>query len=422
MSTAFSDHKKGILFISGVLGLMMIYSSVNAAEDVQALKNEIEILRQEMAELRKLVKQQVQQVRATNKQDMAKLRKDVAQTTDVHSEWKGANSAVHLAGYGTVGYTDQESSDGSFNTLSFNPIFHYQYKDLFMLEAELEIETEGDGGTAVELEYASIDWLINDYVALVAGKFLSPLGQFRQNIHPGWVNKLASAPPGFGHDGAAPLSELGVQLRGGYMFENHMRTNYAFYVGNGPELESEDGEVHGITAEAFRRDADGNPVWGGRVGFLPVANFEIGVSGATGKARVTTDEALGLIASDPARSYSAFGVDMVYTRKALNLRYEYIRQRVANKSASVIAPMGGTWRAWYAQAAYRFPSTKWEAVARYTDYNSPHAGQEQEQVAAGVNYWFAGNAVAKVTYESNSGLSGTTTDRDRFLVQLSYGF
>ncbi len=415
MSKVFRDKKKGILFISGILGLMMIFSSVNAAEDVRTLRKEIEILKQEMAELRKQMKKQVQQ--ATHKQDMAKLRKDVGQNADVHSEWKGANSAVHLAGYGTVGYTDQESSDGSFNTLSFNPIFHYQYKDLFMLEAELEIETEGDGDTAVELEYATIDWLINDYIALVAGKFLSPLGQFRQNLHPGWVNKLASAPPGYGHDGAATLSEIGVQLRGGYKFENQMRTNYAFYVGNGPELESEGGEVHGIVAKGFKRDADGNPVWGGRVGFLPVPNFEIGASGATGKARVTTDEDLGVIATDPARSYSAFGVDMVYTRKALNLRYEYIRQRVANKS-----PMGGTWRSWYAQAAYRFPSTKWEAVVRYTDYNSPHAGQEQEQVAAGVNYWFASNAVAKMTYESNRGLSGTTTDKDRILVQLSYGF
>ena len=99
---------------------------------------------------------------------------------------------------------------------------------------------------------------VNDYVALVGGKFLSPIGQFRQNLHPSWINKLASAPPGFGHDGAAPTSDIGLQARGGFQIGN-MFANYAVYASNGPELNStfEDGEfeLEGIRAEGFDEDS-----------------------------------------------------------------------------------------------------------------------------------------------------------------------
>jgi len=137
-----------------------------------------------------------------------------------------SDTLIHMAGYADVGYIDQESSDGSFGVGSFSPIFHFQYRDLVMLESELEIEVDDAGETETNLEYLTIDWFINDYMALIAGKFLSPIGQFRQNLHPSWINKLPSAPPGFGHDGAAPVSEVGVQLRGAFPVAN-MRTNYA---------------------------------------------------------------------------------------------------------------------------------------------------------------------------------------------------
>ena len=56
-----------------------------------------------------------------------------------------------------------------------------------------EIEIDDAGETETNLEYLTIDWFINDYMALIAGKFLSPIGQFRQNLHPSWINKLPSA-------------------------------------------------------------------------------------------------------------------------------------------------------------------------------------------------------------------------------------
>ncbi len=334
------------------------------------------------------------------------------------SEWRNVESPSHLAGYATTQYVDPEGENGAF-TASFNPIFHFLFNRVFF-EGELEIELEEEGETEVELEYASIDYFVNDYFAVVAGKFLSPLGQFRQNIHPTWMNKLPSAPPGFGHDGAAPLADVGMQLRGGAAIGPSSTVNYAVFVGNGPELEAEDGEVEGILTDGFARDVDGRKVIGGRFGILPVPQLEIGISLATGEVAVTEEEGME-VNGDPARGYDVMGIDLVWHIGKFSVRGEYIQQEVDDDPMSV-APLGGTWEAWYGQGSYRFGGGHWEGVIRYTDFSSPHASQEQEQLALGINYLLAPQAMVKLGYESNDGVEGEPTDQDRWLLQFAYGF
>ena len=75
-----------------------------------------------------------------------------------------------------------------------------------------------------------------------------------------------------------------------------------------------------------------------------------------------------------------------------------------------------------AQAAYQFAPAKWEGVLRYTDFDSPHASQQEEQIALGLNYLIAPSALVKLAYEFNDGLSGTPNDADRWLVQFAYGY
>ena len=354
----------------------------------------------------------------TLKKDVAALKREVKQA----AEWKNPNTLVHMAGYADVGYTNAESNDGSFNAGRFAPIFHYQYRDLIMLESELEFVTSADGETEVAMEYLTIDWFVNDYAALVVGKFMSPIGQFRQNLHPSWINRLPSAPVGFGHDGAAPTSDVGFQVRGGLPVSPSMgRVNYAFYVSNGPELVGEGTEVEGIAAEGFGADADGEKTFGGRLGFLPIAAMEIGVSGATGKATVTREEDGTPVAGEPALDYDVFGVDFSYRwKKNLDVRSEYVQTKVGDVAGSNYE--GGKWTTWYMQGAWKFLPTKFEAVARYGEFDSPHAAQDREQLTLGVNYWIASNAVVKLAYEQNDNPNAGMDADDRALVQLAYGF
>ena len=351
------------------------------------------------------------------------------------TEWKNPNTLVHMAGYADVGYVKKEGEDGSFVIGTFAPIFHYQYRDTVMMEAELEFEVGEDGETEVAMEYMTIDWFVSDYAALVAGKFLSPIGQFRQNLHPSWVNKLASAPPGFGHDGAAPVSEIGAQMRGGFPMGS-MRANYAVYVANGPELNAEaedDGaggfeyELDGVAAEGFGADRDGEKTYGGRIGILPIASVEIGLSAAGGMATVTNIEAdtsppAGSIMGETPRDYTVYGADFVWFTGNMSLRGEFVKTEVGDAATGVTASKGATWQTWYTQIAYRLPSTRWEGVLRYADYDSPHASVDQKQTAIGVNYLVTNNFIAKLTHELNDGLEGADSDLDRTMLQLAYGF
>jgi len=336
-------------------------------------------------------------------------------------EWKAPKTLVHLAGYADVGYADTKGQPGSFNVGTFSPIFHYQFSDMVMLEAELEFGIDEAGKSEVGVDYLTIDYFINDYVALIAGKFLSPLGQFRQNLHPSWINKMASAPVGFGHDQAAPNAEVGLMLKGGFSTDSGSN-NYSLYIGNGPTLELEaPDEIEMIETPGLNKDGEGKKVVGGRYGlFFPEQQLDIGVSAATGETSIRQGTA-GSYTYEPGRSYDAIGFDFGWRVIGLDLRGEYIQQEVGDQATSV-APTGGQWTAWYVQAAYKFNSSNYEAVVRLSDYDTPHASQDRNQTAIGVNYIFASNFIGKLNYEFNENPNAGQTADDRVLVQLAYGF
>lgn len=392
-----------------------------AEDDMAAMKSRVESLEKELSEIKTILEKQVQQ--SATKEEVQAVKKDIEVAKSEQSEWKIHDSTVHLGGYGTVGYTSGDQENDRFNKASYNPIFHYTFKDLVMLQAELEIEVEDDGNTEIALEYMMIDWFLNDYVTVMGGKFLSPLGYFRQNLHPSWINKLPTAPAGFGHDQAAPIADVGLQFRGGVPLGDTMFANYSFFVSNGPnELElNEDGdEIEAVETAGATGNEDDNFLFGGRIGFVPMANVEIGVSGAFGDVGLEDD---GF--SD--RDYDVFGVDAFGRWKGLDLRGEWIRQRVGSLATSV-APDSQEWEAWYLQGSYKFSQIPYkylrnlEAVVRYSDYDSNHADQRQEQWTLGLNYLIAPQAIAKMGYEFNDGLEGEPTDENRLLIQLSYGF
>lgn len=304
--------------------------------------------------------------------------------------------------------------------------------------------------TETEIEYLAIDLFLNDYATLVAGKFLSPVGYFNQNLHPSWINKLPSAPLGFsgghGSSGAAPTAEIGAQLReGGYVAER--KFNYAVYVGNGPAMIVEEGtegpEIEGIDTTG-RLSSDGNYATGGRVGFFPVPNLELGASLAIATAGIAVgdghgeeDEHAEEEAGDEEgeedhaeeepfindRDYLVYGFDFYYSPQALRdltFRGEYIRTALGEGAAGEADPEEKTWEAWYLQASYFWQPYKLEPVVRYGGFSDPH-GERLTQLALGVNYLFANNVIAKFAYEINDSNDEHGAD-NRYGLQLAYGF
>src|SRR6266478_1061400 len=68
-----------------------------------------------------------------------------------------------------------EARNGQVSTFSasFNPIFLWELTPKLLFDSRLEIEPSG-AGTNLELEYAELSYLLNDYMTLGAGEFLTP--------------------------------------------------------------------------------------------------------------------------------------------------------------------------------------------------------------------------------------------------------
>lgn len=364
----------------------------------------------------------------------------------------GEDTVLHTAGYFDASFINPEGNGEEVFAAKYAPIVHFQYKDWLLFEAEGEFEYENADSTEKNsaLEYASLNFFLNDNLAIGVGKYLSPVGQFVQNIHPSWINKLPSAPNGFsgGHGGlgATPNADFGIQARGGIATGDKSRLNYAFFVGNGPNLiveELADGDlfIEGLELPAKFGDENSDKTVGGRLGFLPIPNLEVGFSLQKASAAFAgvkaadehaeeeeddhadeeeeeeeDDHAASLIRD---RDYDVWSMDFYYAPKALRnltLRGEFASTKLGQGASDEYDPLQKRWEAWYAQASYLFGETKVEAVLRYGDY-SPADGDDRDQWAGGLNYVLSSNSILKCAYEfyGNQG-------QDRLIFQYAYGF
>src|SRR4026207_480837 len=68
----------------------------------------------------------------------------------------------HIAGWGSATYEARNGNVSDF-TVSFNPIFLWLLRAKVLVAGRLGIEPSGSG-TNVELEYAELSYLLNDYI------------------------------------------------------------------------------------------------------------------------------------------------------------------------------------------------------------------------------------------------------------------
>lgn len=332
-------------------------------------------------------------------------------------------SKWHLSGYMDAGLviTDVDEDENRFVSGKFNPAFHFQYTDRVFFESELEIETEADGSTNIAIEYSAVNLILNDYATLVVGKWLSPVGQFQERLHPSWINKMSSAPVGFGHGGIQPLSDVGLQLRGVIPAGNTYFT-YVLAVGNGPQ-----GGHHGLELEGFAGDNNSNKAVQGRLGFFPMSNLEIGVSFLTASA--PGEEAdFGIVTEG---DFDLFGVDVAYTKANWDIRVEYLDAelsdffgRVSHGDTTTSLIPATEWTAWYAQAAYRFADSRLEPVVRVgnLDIDGFFEGDGEDRIDVGINYWLSPSAVLRAGVQERDFDEQGADDETLIQLQFAYGF
>ena len=401
-------------------------------ERVEALEAELRQLR-DLLLTNKETAEQAREQAAVAETKAIEATKTAREVTAKASYPSIPDTIWHLAGYATAGAEFRTKADEwEFGGVQFNPGFHFQYKDLIIFEAELELEFEEDGETELALEYSQFDIFLHDYATLVVGKYLSPVGQFQERIHPPWINKLSNAPAGFHHDGAQPESDVGLQLRGGVPIGERSAFTYVLALGNGPRM-SEEGNVE---FEGFGSDDNKNKAFGGRIAFLPMPYLEVGGSFLKGKVQ-------GIEGAGDLLPTSAFakvwGVDAAFTRDAFDVRFEYLKN-TRNPINSFDEEHGEvemleklSLEAWYAQIAYRLPelgnasfTQNLEPVFRYGEFRveGNHHLEEQahKRYNIGLNYWMAPSAVARVGLEIRRFFEEEIQNETLIQLQVAYGF
>ena len=220
------------------------------------------------------------------------IAQDTKQSTEIDSlveaallrkGFKPSKTQFMIRGYGHTGFTSTETngeSESTFDGGTFAPIFLFNHNDKLMFETELEF-TLSHGDLDVGFEYADIMYVVNDYMTVRAGKFLLPFGTFMERLHPSWINRFTSKPLGFGHDGIAPSSGVGVELRGAFYLGN-TKWNYSTYLTNGPTIKdgSDEPEEAGMLSFENLLDNNTSKAFGGRIGVFPFtdSSTELGYS------------------------------------------------------------------------------------------------------------------------------------------------
>lgn len=399
--------------------------------EMEKLRERIEALERKRAEERELIEQMKAEERLIES-EVANLRRYVDRRIEKFSVFN--TSKLFLSGYGAAAFTNPDDEPSTFSAI-FTPIFHYQLTDRihFIIAPEFELE---DDELEVRLEIGEIDIILNDYLTLVAGKFLLPFNVFSERLHPTWINKMPALPVIYGHGhgggGIVPiLSDVGVQLRGGAPLPlwKGSKINYAFYVTNGPRLEMEEHEEseeheeepteEGAALAAARAvelefsenftDLNSNKAVGGRIGILPVWNIELGAS---------------LMYADVGSDIDVFllGLDGELHYRGFELRGEFIRLQHDEGEEGDDEDRNG----FYVQGAWRVSDitlanpkiqnfiNRLEPVVRYGRVY--RLGEDLSQFAFGINYWIMPSVPFKIAYQLNEGQS------DNFLVQLAFGF
>ena len=362
-----------------------------------------------------------------------------------YNTFEPSKTQFMIRGYGHTGLnfmSDGDEKESSYVGSAFAPIFLFKHSDKLLFEAELEFVLENNE-LEVGLEYADVMYILNKNMTVRAGKFLLPFGTFMERLHPAWINRLPTRPLGFGHDGIAPSSGIGVELRGAFDLGGPS-LNYSIYSTNGPRLKDGSVEPEEAGMLLFQNYEDNNTskAFGGRLGLLPFSDSstEIGISaysssGTGNKETIYENIGAFLYAIDfsfvkQVTPLSGF-IDIKAQYNSSNIdtaTYVEIEDDIAQEYS-----FDNQSNSFYGQLSYRPTMAdsdfmkKLEFVSRYSNFNAPEGAEWEEQsdqYAFGINYWLTWRSLIKVTYqttESKGGHDGGGTTNG-FFVHWAIGF
>jgi hypothetical protein len=340
-----------------------------------------------------------------------------------------------LAGDFAVDYKwNDRTHTNSFSLENFAPIFLYQAGERLLFEGEVEFKLTSDGSDTPELEYAQADYILNDYMTIVAGKFTLPFGDFFEREHQKWIMKLVDRPLPYRNPDQGGIMQdngVGVQVRGGVPlgYGEGAFLDYSVYVANGPSYES---AAPGVFLADNHVDNNQGKGYGARIGLdlLPIAcqmgRLHLSASTFDGEWDSKTPTNHG-----DNHWLTSWGLGLDYQKLPFELRGEYL-----STSRGMPAPLHADKReGWYLEASYMLNELpvdflkRMELDARWSGVNQNVIAADDSftaftrkprQIAFGLDYWLAPSKVIKLEYERVIQYQGR--DFNALLTSFAYGF
>jgi hypothetical protein len=400
-------------------------------KEYEELKAELLAMKKELASLKKSRHAESKQESPKSQAAAADTDKVVVPPAAPLEEPILGTTKFHIAGFGTGTFEARNGRVSNFSA-TFNPIFLWELTPRLLFESRLEIEPSGSG-TNLELEYAELSYLLNDYITLGIGEFLTPSNVFVERFEALWINKLPDRPLAV-YDGILPERSFGLQVRGGIPI-GRTRANYAFYVSNGPNLNVFSRSRAGTLEFNNFSDNNDDKAFGGRVGFLPIPGVEVGYGFETAQPGTQ-----GTSFAD-VRSFLQ-SVDLNITRDSdllkgridLHAQYAWSHVDEAVYDSNGVFGFGPLSFAserdgGYAQIAYR--PTKLdgdlvknlELIVRWDHLSRAPSGlgvSQEGRWTLGLDYWLSPGTVVKAAYEWDN--PHGEPNRDAWFLQVATGF
>jgi hypothetical protein len=356
------------------------------------------------------------------------LKEDVA---NLHSSMDFLNpGTTHflLAGSASASFSSFTNAASNFGA-TFSPIFLWEINDRLLVESEIELELS-DSSTNINLEYVDMAYQLNDYMTLVAGKFLNPMNIFVERYEPNWINKLPDTPLAI-YDGILPESNVGVQIRGALPV-GVARLKYAAYASNAPILQNTSDSAGQLEFNNFN-SITSNKAFGGRVGLQAIPGVEVGYG--LQYSQVSTADG-GEMPNALLQSVDLeVKRDSPMLKGAFTLLGQYAWSNVGSYPYGTVGSNlfsinsfsnfrdGG-----YLQLSYRLKRfsdvlNRFELVTRVDMANAPSnapGGFDERRLTLGLDYWLTSFSVLKLAYELDN-KTNNEPSQSGFILQVATG-
>lgn len=329
-------------------------------------------------------------------------------------------------------------SRNSFGQQRLVPFIYGDITDRVKFAAEIEIERGGtnspQGDGTIQVEFAQMDYLVNETINLRGGILLMPVGKFNL-LHDSPLNDLVDRPMVSRIIIPSTWFEAGAGIYGTVYPTTLSKIDYEVYAVNG--MSQTAGGITDLGVRSARgsvsRDRDDNKAVVGRVAISPMLGIEVAGSAYHGQYK----PAGGVLGSG---WLSIYALDWTLQRGPFELIGEAALSRISNNNGTTVAnrligPAGMF--GYYVQGNYHFmpellrrlaPShfseastftftLRWEQVDTDTDNrtlaNTLGNQRELDRLTVGLNFRPIEDTVFKVNWQYN-----TQNDNARGLVPV----